>query len=195
MGKREEQKVKRRMEILEAALRIFVKKGYAAAQIKDIAAEAGMSAGLMFHYFESKEKLYEELILYGLSKTQDAMSLETADPLEFFEECASQVLRAAREQPSVTLMFVFMAQAQRSEGIPEAAKKLAAGVNNINECVPLIEAGQKTGTIRQGDALALSNAFWCSLQGIMEQAAMHPELPLPEAEWLADILRIKGTEI
>lgn len=191
MTTRIEQKEKRKQEILTAALRIFVKKGYAATQIKDIAEEAGMSTGLMFHYFDSKEKLYEELVRYGVSGPQSMMGIGTDNPLEFFRTCAVQILDIIKEQPMIAYMFILMAQAQRSEGIPEAAKEMAVKVKNIDLCVPMIEAGQKQGSIRQGDPLALSMAFWCSLQGIVEQAAMRPKLPIPQADWLVDILANK----
>ena len=62
MDTRKEKKERRRQEILYAALELFVTKGYAATKITDIAKSANMSRGLMFHYFESKEKLYEELL-------------------------------------------------------------------------------------------------------------------------------------
>lgn len=191
MTTRVEQKEKRKQEILTAALRLFVKKGYAATQIKDIAEEAGMSTGLMFHYFDSKEKLYEELVGYGVSGPQSMMGIGTDHPLEFFRTCAVQILNIIKEQPMIAYVFILMAQAQRSEGIPEAAREMAAKVKNIDLCVPIIEAGQKQGSIRQGDPLALSMAFWCSLQGIVEQAAMRPELPIPQADWLVDILANK----
>lgn len=191
MTTRVEQKEKRKQEILTAALRIFVKKGYAATQIKDIAEEAGMSTGLMFHYFDSKEKLYEALVGYGVSGPQSMMGIGTDHPLEFFRTCAVQILDIIKEQPMIAYVFILMAQAQRSEGIPEAAREMAAKVKNIDLCVPIIEAGQKQGSIRQGDPLALSMAFWCSLQGIVEQAAMRPELPIPQADWLVDILANK----
>lgn len=191
MTTRVEQKEKRKQEILTAALRLFVKKGYAATQIKDIAEEAGMSTGLMFHYFDSKEKLYEELVKYGVSGPQSMMEIGTDNPLEFFRTCAAQILGIVKAQPMIAYVFILMSQAQRSEGIPEAAKEMAVKVKNIDLCVPIIEEGQKQGSIRQGDPLALSMAFWCSLQGIVEQAAMRPELPIPQAGWLVDILANK----
>ena len=69
METRKEQKEKRRQEILLAGLDLFVAKGYAATKITDIAKRANMSTGLLFHYFESKEKLYEELVTRGLRGT------------------------------------------------------------------------------------------------------------------------------
>ena len=51
---RKEQKEKRRKEILAVGLDLFVRKGYAATKTQDISQEAGMSEGLLFHYFASK---------------------------------------------------------------------------------------------------------------------------------------------
>jgi hypothetical protein len=96
-----------------------------------------------------------------------------------------------QEQPITAKMFAFMAQMQRTEGIPENIKETALSVNTIKKSVEIIKAGQKKGIIRQGNPMALSNAYWCSIQGIAEQYAMHPDIPLPEAEWIVDIIRLK----
>ena len=69
METRKEQKERRKQEIMQAALELFVSKGYAATKITDIAKRANISTGLIFHYFESKENLYEELIQMGLEGT------------------------------------------------------------------------------------------------------------------------------
>ena len=45
----------RREQIMESALRVFAKKGFTGASNKDIAREAGITPGLIYHYFESKE--------------------------------------------------------------------------------------------------------------------------------------------
>lgn len=94
-----------------------------------------------------------------------------------------------KSQPYVAKMFVLMAEARRSEGTPENIKKIAMKVDTINQFVPIIIQGQKEGSIREGDPLALSNGFWCSIQGIAEQYASHPEIELPNAEWIVDIVR------
>src|SRR5271157_715645 len=51
----------RREQIMEAALRVFAKKGFAEASNKDIAREAGITPGLIYHYFESKEALLKAI--------------------------------------------------------------------------------------------------------------------------------------
>ena len=45
-----------------SALKVFIHKGFAAAKMSDIATEAGISYGLMYHYFQSKDEIYAELV-------------------------------------------------------------------------------------------------------------------------------------
>jgi len=56
-GKKEELVQKRSVQILEAAARVFAQKGYHAATTKEIAAQAGVSEGTIYNYFQSKEDL------------------------------------------------------------------------------------------------------------------------------------------
>lgn len=191
MPTRQEQKEQRRQEILYAALDLFVKRGYAATKIADIAKAASMSVGLLFHYFESKEKLYEELVKMGLQGTAYPGAQKCEHAIDFFLQFAEQLFTYMRRQPYVAKMFVLMADAQRSEGTPEHIREIAMQVNTIEQFVPIVEWGQKEGSIKQGDALALSGAFWCSIQGIAEQYAAHPDMGLPDAQWIVDIVRAK----
>jgi AcrR family transcriptional regulator len=48
--------------IVEAALKVFSQKGYADTRMADIAREADMSYGLIYHYFENKEKLFDAIV-------------------------------------------------------------------------------------------------------------------------------------
>jgi len=191
MPTRQEQKEQRRKEILYAALDLFVKRGYAATKIADIAKAASMSVGLLFHYFESKEKLYEELVKMGLQGTAYPGEQKCEHAIDFFVQFAEQLFTYMRRQPYVAKIFVLMADAQRSEGTPEHIREIAMQVNTIEQFVPIVEWGQKEGSIKQGDALALSGAFWCSIQGIAEQYAAHPDMGLPDAQWIVDIVRAK----
>lgn len=48
--------------IVDAALKVFSRKGYADTRMADIAREADMSYGLVYHYFENKEKLFDAIV-------------------------------------------------------------------------------------------------------------------------------------
>lgn len=188
LSTRTEQKQQRRQQILMKALELFVQKGYRETKISDIADAAGMSTGLLFHYFESKEQLYEELVRIGLDGTKAPAKLEPAAPLQYFTDFLDQLLKYAAEQPWVFLMFVLMAQAQRGNGVPEAIRALAQEVDQIEQSAQKIAQGQREGCFRDGDPYALSCTFWSSVQGVMEQLAVTPDMPTPQTKWLTDIL-------
>lgn len=189
MKTRKEQKEQRRQEILNAALELFVSKGYAATKITDIAKKANMSTGLMFHYFESKEQLYETLVQMGLQGTSYPGTPTYEHAIDYFVKFTEELFAYMKKQPMIAKLFVLMAEAQRNEATPEHIRAIAMKVNTIEQFVPIVEWGQQEETIRQGDPLVISNAFWCSIQGISERYATNQEIALPDAEWVVDIIR------
>ena len=65
--KRERRKEARPQELLDAALSLFVEKGFAATRVEEVAAKAGVSKGTLFIYFHSKEDLFKAVIQHNLS--------------------------------------------------------------------------------------------------------------------------------
>jgi TetR/AcrR family transcriptional regulator, cholesterol catabolism regulator len=53
----------RRLQILDTALAVFAEKGFATTTVKDIAAAAGISDGLLYHYFPGKKELLEAVVV------------------------------------------------------------------------------------------------------------------------------------
>jgi AcrR family transcriptional regulator len=62
MPSRREQAEWRREQLLDAALKVFAGKGVAGASVKDLAAAAGVTSGLLYHYFPSKEAVVVALL-------------------------------------------------------------------------------------------------------------------------------------
>ena len=62
MSKRERRKEARPGELLDAALHLFVEKGYAATKVDEVASRAGVSKGTLFLYFSSKEELFKAVV-------------------------------------------------------------------------------------------------------------------------------------
>jgi len=218
---RKEQKEERKRTILMTALKLFVERGYYDTKITDIAEAVPMSTGLLFHYFESKEELYTELVRMGAQATasfggqgapkansdlseqgteknaiendKSVMSGETKQQIEitpdiYFTKFLEGLFAYSKAQPWVFNMFVLMGQARRS-GMPEEARKLALSVSAIDSSAKMIEAGQKMGVFREGDAKLLSTCFWATVQGIMEEMAVNKELAAPDPEWIVAILK------
>lgn len=79
----------KKQQILESALKVFASHGYDGATISMIAKEAGMAKGLMYSYYESKEKLVVELIRFGMQKAASHMEEKAVNQLtnkKAFEE-------------------------------------------------------------------------------------------------------------
>jgi AcrR family transcriptional regulator len=66
-AKRERRKEARPGELLDAALDLFVEKGFAATRSEEVAARAGVSKGTLFLYFPSKEELFKAVVVENLS--------------------------------------------------------------------------------------------------------------------------------
>ncbi|MDE7365843.1 MAG: TetR/AcrR family transcriptional regulator [Lachnospiraceae bacterium] len=189
---RKEQKEYRRNQILQVALHLFIHQGYHGTKTSQISREAKISEGLLFHYFPTKESLLEELVKMGVYGMQYPMRMDSVAPLDFFQKFTVQLLQYLKENIFTAELFVLMAQMQRTEEIPVKVKELAASVDVIGSAREVILAGQSEGTIRQGDALALSNLYWCCIQGVVEQYVARPRLPLPEPEWIVAMLKAES---
>ena len=61
MSSRADAAVEKRLKILEASIHVFARQGFAAGRISDIADQAGVAHGLVYHYFDSKEAILDEL--------------------------------------------------------------------------------------------------------------------------------------
>jgi AcrR family transcriptional regulator len=90
------QRRNRRQEVLEAAIRVFHKKGYASASIQDVAEEVGVLKGSLYHYIDSKEdllaRIFEDSAGHFMEMLDDASGLDER-PVErlrsFGRSCSS----------------------------------------------------------------------------------------------------------
>ena len=105
----------KRERILNAAMAEF-KNGYTKASTDVIVREAGISKGLLFHYFGTKEKLYEFLVEYSMnilmSEYYDLVNYEQPDLLERFWQVLMLKLEASYKYPAI---FEFMGAAYALE--------------------------------------------------------------------------------
>ncbi|MGC9265649.1 macrodiolide transporter TimAB transcriptional regulator TimA [Listeria ivanovii] len=95
---------KKRLQILEAAMEEFTEKGYQAASTNQICAKAGVSKGLIFHYFASKEKLYIAAVSYAVDFATQKVSAQQEEWKDFVEMAiwsTKQKLDFNRNYPTV----------------------------------------------------------------------------------------------
>lgn len=161
----------RKEKIRNAALLQFVKQGLSATRIQDIATEAGIAQGLLYHYYPSKEEIFVDLINDALDKT-----IEASYSVRDMETGAGEKIRFALERLVETIehsqTFLdtcrLITQATNSTAIPQQAQVLIQEKRNIPYQVieKIIAAGQIEGTIVAGDPKMLSIFFWTSINGL-----------------------------
>jgi len=92
-----------RARLLEAARTVFERDGFSAARVTDIAEEAGMVASGVYHYFDSKEAIFRELVrsqeeaLVATGEWEDGL-LASASDLEAIRHSVERYLDRFREQ-------------------------------------------------------------------------------------------------
>ena len=109
------QAVDKRRAILDAAVRVFAREGFHAARVSDVADEAGVAYGLVYHYFDSKDEMLNELfserwsLLLEASREADR-DLET--PREKLGAVAAFIIDSYRHDPE--LMKVIIVEVTRA---------------------------------------------------------------------------------
>jgi TetR/AcrR family transcriptional regulator, fatty acid metabolism regulator protein len=106
---------KRRL-ILDAAMRVFARRGFHHCRVSDVADEAGVAYGLVYHYFESKEEILNTLFTERWQIMLDAIAeIDSRGELsarEKLEQVASFIIDSYRHEPE--LMKVIIVEVTRS---------------------------------------------------------------------------------
>jgi AcrR family transcriptional regulator len=107
--------VDRRRQILEAAVRVFARQGFHACRVSDIADEAGVAYGLVYHYFKSKDQVLNELFVERWSlllAAIDEIDSQEITPREKLDSVARFIIESYRHDPE--LMQVIIVEVTRA---------------------------------------------------------------------------------
>lgn len=156
----------KRTAILDAAVRAFARRGFHASRVSDIADEAGVAYGLVYHYFRSKDEILDEVFSQRwallVAAIQEAGELEVA-PRERLERVAGFIIDSYRYDPDVMkVIIVEVTRAANSFG--------RAHLDEIRRAYDLLATlvadGQERGEFRS-DVDAGFAAIW--FYGAIEQ--------------------------
>jgi TetR/AcrR family transcriptional regulator, fatty acid metabolism regulator protein len=156
----------KRALIRGAAVRAFARRGYHACRVSDIAEEAGVAYGLVYHYFGSKEAVLEAVFRETWQAMLDAIEAVEAlgEPApEQMRKVAAIVLRTWRNDPD--LVRVMVREVARSPHLQEQVDEIGRGFATIQR---VIESGQATGVFRADlDPRLASWIFYGGLEEIL----------------------------
>lgn len=183
----------RREQMLSHARRLFAAKGLAATKITDIAVQAGMSQGLLYHYYRSKEDIYTEIIRDAFEKmTAAARGLEAlpVSPREKIRLAIVQLLQSIATSADFAATVLLIAQAGISDATPAEAQAIIRTESDIPYAVVarIMADGQGDGSIKPHDAEELSLVFWTMIKGLaMHRAVNGAGFTAPDARILMNI--------
>jgi TetR/AcrR family fatty acid metabolism transcriptional regulator len=156
---------KRRL-ILDAAVRVFARKGYHTCRVGDIAEEAGVAHGLLYHYFRSKEELLETIFRETWRDVLDAVrSVEESDETarERLAGVAKIMLRAWRRDPD--LVRVLVREVTRSSHLQRRIDEIDLAFAGLER---IIARGQEAGEFRADlNPRMVSYVFYGALEEIL----------------------------
>jgi TetR/AcrR family transcriptional regulator, fatty acid metabolism regulator protein len=101
--------VDKRRAILEAAIRVFARQGYHSTRVADIADEAGVAYGLVYHYFRSKEAVMTELFTERWSlllAASDALYERDIPLREKLDGIAGFIIDSYRHDPELMKVII-----------------------------------------------------------------------------------------
>jgi AcrR family transcriptional regulator len=182
-------------KILAAARDVFARKGKA-AKMSDVASEAGVSPGLAYHYFPSKDAIFLALVMQLTRPTDELRAIVQqiqGTPSDRLKRIVTAMLERRREDPE---FYQFFNQAMASDSLPEDLReKVKQQGLFFREIIRgLIVEGQATGEVANDDPDKLVSAILACLDGLSRMAHLFPEGVEKQMPDAGIILRILGPE-
>jgi TetR/AcrR family fatty acid metabolism transcriptional regulator len=156
---------KRRL-ILDAAVRVFAHKGFHTSRVGDIAEEAGVAHGLLYHYFSSKDEVLDTIFRETWSDLlAEIHQIESSDEpaREQLQRAAARLLGGWRMHPDV--IRVLVREIARSAEVQQRIGELVKPIESIQR---IIARGQQTGEFRDDfDARLAGIIFYGGVEEIL----------------------------
>ena len=148
MAARADRQADRRRQILEAAVKVFARSGFHTSRVGDVAEEAGVAYGLVYHYFTSKEELLETIFrdtwtqLLARVREVEASGVPASEQVR---QVTALLLRTWRRDPD--LVRVLVREVTRS---PHVQREIAEISDAMKVLEGIIHRGQESGEFRGG---------------------------------------------
>lgn len=183
-------------KIDSAAIRLFAEKGYAATGVQDIADAAGISIGLLYRHYKTKDELFATLARTAAEGMRTIAELfeSGGDPKELIEAIANEIHHDMCQDEYLAQMLVVFEQSIHWEG----TSKFAHGFRQISTQViqatrNLIIRGQQLGQFDKGDPHEMAIYFFSSIQGLgILKCSMGDAFVMPSVDILIAFLNPNG---
>lgn len=159
-------KISRKRQIFEAATKVFAEKGYHAARVSDIAREAGVAHGLVYHYFSSKDEVLSRIFKHTWLQLEQGLSSIDASDATAAQKLADIVHLMFGIYPMAPdLVKVVILEVTRSGHLRAQVDEIAGAFMTIES---IIRSGQESGEFRSDiDARISSYVFWGAIEEVV----------------------------
>jgi TetR/AcrR family transcriptional regulator, fatty acid metabolism regulator protein len=146
MAARADRQAVRRRQIIAAAIKVFAEKGFHEARVGDVAEEAGIAYGLVYHYFASKEELLETI--FRTTWTEMLARVEEVEAAgvpasEAVRQVTALLLRTWRRDPD--LVGVLVREVTRNQHVQQELEEITAAMEALER---IVRRGQESGEFR-----------------------------------------------
>ncbi|MCS7350462.1 MAG: TetR/AcrR family transcriptional regulator [Anaerolineae bacterium] len=161
---REQQREETRRHIVEAAFRVFARRGFRGTTNREIAQEAGISPGLIYWYFHSKEDLFRAVVetkSFILPLRQIARAMRDTTPGEFLARTVELATAMARDPKVLTAIQLLLAEAMRDKRVRRifVARAIRPGLQAVTA---YLADQQAAGHLRRGNVWVMAQ-LWMGL--------------------------------
>lgn len=170
---------KRMQHILDCALKVMAINGFQLTSIQDIASEANVSVGNVYHYFTSKEEIFSEVLRSGQTTYGKYVSEIAAMDIDAISKL--RVIMSSWLSIRTNWAFtILMHTARLSEATPPDIKKAITErfTTNLNPVAAIMREGIEKGVIVDEDPLQLAFYFVSLIQGLTLQRPPDYEVPV-----------------
>ena len=171
-------------EVLDAALEIFIAKGFSAARVEDIARAAGLSKGTVYLYFPSKDAILEGLVKRAIVPLVERATLlanaDHQDPRKVLETAVTFIVGALSNPRNAAIPRLILSEAGN---FPELANMYRAHVIDAGVGVfsKVLARGVKTGVFRPVDPkIAVRSVIGPVLANVLLAQVFGFEAPDPQ---------------
>jgi AcrR family transcriptional regulator len=139
----------RRELILSKASELFAAKGIAATTVREIADEVGVLSGSLYHHFESKDAIVDEILnryLAAICDRYDTMLADGLNPAERLYQLILASLQVAEDQPHASIVYQNEVNYLHQQKSIDMVRKRTNKIQNA--WLAVIESGVKEGVFR-----------------------------------------------
>jgi len=193
----EEMRNATRAKIQSAAMQLFAQQGFGMTNVQEIADKAGISIGLLYRHYKTKDELFHELAEFavsGLARVAERFESDES-PSVLLNSFVQEIYEDMVSGDDLANLMILMLQSFHAMGDPNEGQKDVVTVNKnlIMATGKLIKRGQELGEFAAGDPYEMAIFFFASIQGLAEvKVRMKADFVMPAPAILTAFLFSKG---